>query len=55
MPPEELGKPAFSKTDVEVWLPGRNCYAELTSASNCTDYQAARLGATYTNLNGDTK
>uniref|UniRef100_A0A2P2HZD6 serine--tRNA ligase n=1 Tax=Hirondellea gigas TaxID=1518452 RepID=A0A2P2HZD6_9CRUS len=55
MPPEELGNPAYSKTDVEVWLPGRGHYAELTSASNCTNYQSARLGITYTDRAGRKK
>ncbi|XP_018025304.1 serine--tRNA ligase, mitochondrial isoform X2 [Hyalella azteca] len=55
MPPEELGNPAYSKTDLEVWLPGRRRYAELTSASNCTSYQAARLGASYVNKKGQRK
>ncbi len=35
-----------SKTfDIEVWLPGQNCYREISSCSNCTDFQARRLQA----------
>jgi len=41
----ELGAPAAKKYDVEAWLPGQAAYREVTSCSNCTDYQARRLGA----------
>ncbi|NOX56506.1 MAG: serine--tRNA ligase [Planctomycetes bacterium] len=40
----DLGGPAYRKFDLEAWMPGRGEYAEVTSASNCTDYQARRLG-----------
>jgi len=39
----ELGASAAKKYDLEVWLPGQKRYRELTSCSNCTDYQARRL------------
>jgi seryl-tRNA synthetase len=42
----ELGGPAYRKFDVEAWMPGRGetgGWGEVTSASNCTDYQARRL------------
>ena len=42
----ELGGPAYRKFDLEAWMPGRGEggeYGEVTSASNCTDYQARRL------------
>jgi seryl-tRNA synthetase len=39
----DLGAPAAKKYDIEVWLPGQEAYRELTSTSNCTDYQARRL------------
>ncbi len=42
----ELGGPAYRKFDVEAWMPGRGeggDWGEITSASNCTDYQARRL------------
>ncbi len=39
----DLGASAARKYDIEVWLPGQQAYRELTSASNCTDYQARRL------------
>ncbi len=41
-----LGAPAYRKFDIEAWMPGRGGggeYGEVTSASNCTDYQARRL------------
>jgi len=40
----ELGASAAKKYDVEAWLPGQGAYREVTSCSNCTDYQARRLG-----------
>jgi seryl-tRNA synthetase len=39
----DLGGPAAKKYDLEGWLPGQGRYRELTSCSNCTDYQARRL------------
>ena len=40
----DLGAPAAKKFDLEAWLPGQKAYRELTSCSNCTDFQARRLG-----------
>jgi seryl-tRNA synthetase len=43
----DLGGPAYRKFDIEAWMPGRGTkgeYGEVTSTSNCTDYQARRLG-----------
>ena len=42
----DLGGPAYRKFDLEAWMPGRGKrgeYGEVTSTSNCTDYQARRL------------
>ena len=39
----DLGGAAAKKYDIEAWLPGQGRYRELTSCSNCTDYQARRL------------
>jgi seryl-tRNA synthetase len=39
----DLGAPAAKKYDLEVWLPSQERYREVTSCSNCTDYQARRL------------
>ncbi|GAB4139366.1 MAG: serine--tRNA ligase [Planctomycetaceae bacterium] len=43
----DLGGPAYRKFDLEAWMPGRGEngeFGEVTSASNCTDYQSRRLG-----------
>lgn len=42
----DLGAPAYRKFDLEAWMPGRGDggeWGEVTSTSNCTDYQARRL------------
>ena len=39
----DLGGSAAKKYDIEGWLPGQDRFRELTSCSNCTDYQARRL------------
>jgi seryl-tRNA synthetase len=39
----DLGAPAAKKYDLEAWLPTQGRYREVTSCSNCTDYQARRL------------
>ena len=43
----DLGASAARKYDIEVWLPGQGRYRELTSCSNCTDYQARRLNTRF--------
>ncbi len=46
----DLGGPAYRKFDLEAWMPGRGSegeYGEVTSTSNCTDYQARRLNIRY--------
>jgi seryl-tRNA synthetase len=40
----DLGTSAARKFDNEAWLPSQERWLELTSTSNCTDYQARRLG-----------
>ncbi|MBW3603039.1 MAG: serine--tRNA ligase, partial [Actinobacteria bacterium] len=50
----DLGDAAARKYDCEVWLPGQDAYRELTSASNCTDYQARRLRCRYRTPEGGT-
>ena len=42
-----LNDAASKKYDLEAWFPASNTYRELVSCSNCTDYQARRLGITY--------
>ncbi len=46
----DLGAPAYRKYDLEAWMPGRGDggeWGEVTSTSNCTDYQARRLNVRY--------
>lgn len=47
MSSHELGSPAFKKYDIEAWMPGNQFYGEISSASNCTDYQSRRLHIKY--------
>eukprot|EP00088_Acartia_fossae_P034809 TRINITY_DN3577_c0_g1_i4.p1 TRINITY_DN3577_c0_g1~~TRINITY_DN3577_c0_g1_i4.p1 ORF type:complete len:457 (-),score=75.41 TRINITY_DN3577_c0_g1_i4:86-1456(-) len=49
MSPDELGDPAARKYDVEAWMPGRNFWGEISSCSDCTDFQARRLNITDSN------
>lgn len=43
MPPHELGAQAYRKYDVEAWMEGRGLWGEISSCSNCLDYQTRRL------------
>jgi seryl-tRNA synthetase len=43
----DLGAPAAQKFDCEAWMPGQEQYREVTSCSNCTDYQARRLNTRF--------
>lgn len=53
----DLGAPAYRKWDLEAWMPGRSGgeYGEVTSTSNCTDYQARRLNIKYKDDDGKNK
>jgi hypothetical protein len=42
----DLGAPAYRKFDIEAWMPALNRYGEISSASNCTDYQAGGVLST---------
>ena len=48
----DLGGPAARKFDCEAWVPTQGRYRELTSTSNCTTYQARRLGTRERDPNG---
>ena len=48
----DLGSSAARKFDTEAWVPTQNTYRELTSTSNCTTFQARRLGVRYRDDNG---
>lgn len=43
----DLGAPAAKKYDIEVWIPTQEKFRELTSCSNCTDFQARRSKIRY--------
>jgi seryl-tRNA synthetase len=43
----DMGATARKTFDLEVWLPGQNAYREISSISNCGDYQARRMNARY--------
>lgn len=49
----DLGAMAARKFDVEAWMPGRGDYGEVTSTSNCTDYQARNLNIKYRKNTGE--
>jgi len=51
----DLGAAAYRKYDLEAWMPGRGengDWGEVTSTSNCTDYQSRRLGIRYKDEDG---
>ena len=54
----DLGAPAYRKFDLEAWMPGRGeggDWGEITSTSNCTDYQARRLKIRFKREAGEKK
>lgn len=51
MSTEELGSSAYRKFDIEAFFPSLNDYGEISSCSNCTDFQSRRLLAQYRNGN----
>jgi seryl-tRNA synthetase len=50
----DLGAAAYRKFDLEAWMPGRNggSWGEITSTSNCTEFQARRLNIRYRDEEG---
>jgi seryl-tRNA synthetase len=48
----DLGSSAARKYDCEAWVPSQNTYREVTSTSNCTTFQARRLGVRYRDDDG---
>ncbi len=51
----DIGNLAAKKYDVEVWFPRQDKYGEVASCSNCTDYQARRLGIRMGKVGGGEK
>ena len=43
----DMGFTARKTYDLEVWLPGQNAYREISSCSNCGDFQARRMNSRY--------
>jgi len=43
----DMGFTARKTFDLEVWLPGQGCYREISSVSNCGDFQARRMNARF--------
>jgi seryl-tRNA synthetase len=43
----DMGFAAQKTYDIEVWLPGQGMYREISSCSNCGDFQARRMNARY--------
>lgn len=51
----DMGFGAAKTYDLEVWVPAQNTYREISSCSNCTDFQARRMQARYRDTDGKTK
>ncbi|MCL2672987.1 MAG: serine--tRNA ligase, partial [Alphaproteobacteria bacterium] len=43
----DMGFASAKTYDIEVWMPSQDCYREISSCSNCTDFQARRMNARY--------
>jgi len=48
----DLGSSATRKFDIEAWIPTQDAYREVTSTSNCTEFQARRLNIRYKDAEG---
>jgi len=48
----DMGKVSAKTYDIEAWFPSQEEYREIVSCSNCTDFQARRLGIRYTDRTG---
>ncbi|MCU7611579.1 serine--tRNA ligase [Anaplasma capra] len=51
----DMGFSASMSYDIEVWMPAQGKYREISSCSNCGDFQARRMGAKYSFFEGNTK
>jgi seryl-tRNA synthetase len=51
----DMGFGAQKTYDIEVWLPGQNAFREISSCSNCGDFQARRMNTRYRNAEGKVK
>ena len=48
----DLGASAIRKFDIEAWIPTQDAYREVTSTSNCTEFQSRRLTIRYRDESG---
>ncbi len=48
----DIGNAAAKTYDIEVWLPSQGCYREISSCSNCEEFQARRMGTRYKTKEG---
>ncbi len=48
----DIGFSSAKTYDIEVWMPSENRFREISSCSNCLDFQARRMGMRYKNANG---
>ena len=51
----DMGFSAAKTYDLEVWIPAQNTYREISSCSNCTDFQARRMQARFRDADGKTR
>ena len=51
----DMGFSSAKTYDIEVWMPGENKYREISSCSNCTDFQARRMSLRYKTADGKTQ
>jgi seryl-tRNA synthetase len=51
----DMGFGAKKTYDIEVWLPGQNAFREISSCSNCGDFQARRMNTRFRNAEGKVK
>jgi len=51
----DMGFAASKTYDIEVWLPGQSAYREISSCSNCGEFQARRMDARYKGKDGKVK
>lgn len=49
---QDTSFPSSKTYDIEVWMPGQNAYYEVSSVSNCTDFQSRRGGMRYRKIEG---
>jgi len=51
----DMGFSAKKTYDIEVWLPGQGAYREISSCSNCGEFQARRMNTRFRNAEGKVK